>query len=386
MGDINVVLNVFGKGLPTFRDYQSLMICSLPCTRKGFYLDVPVSLSLDHAVFKPFQIWSNAEKMIFIRNQTKDKVIAYSWQSAALEGIVIIEAKPKKGILQPKESHAIIIFVNSFDLPCFVNIDLCCKLLDHSQHIRHKESLAAFYQRDEELAGQFTITEKGTFYPKNKVVVLPKPEMFFVNLSISVVILSTEDRDVCLNVEQQLQMSPQKELQFNSTNTFKTYCNKLISKMQDVSKNYSDIQLSGPYNIPFEKDNVETIQKTVECLIGDVVLSNMFSELISFSSNLYQPYYLQCAIHQEQRDQYLRKALVREKRFMELKQHMKLVESYLNSPQATTLDEIVKELIREGLYRAFSLGTSQTLKTLSPNFLYSSQSCKFRCPVCMHKQ
>lgn len=84
--------------------------------------------------------------------------------SCKVEGVVTAEASYRKGVLQPKESHAVIIKINTFHQPCDLRLQMSCKLLDHTTHIRHKESVVA-HKLKEELAGQFTITEKGTLYP-----------------------------------------------------------------------------------------------------------------------------------------------------------------------------------------------------------------------------
>lgn len=80
-------------------------------------------------------------------------------------GTIKAEVVHSKGVLKPKESHAIVIRLSSFDQPCQLRLQLACKLLDHSQHLEHKESLFAFNEKEEELDGQFTITEEGISYP-----------------------------------------------------------------------------------------------------------------------------------------------------------------------------------------------------------------------------
>lgn len=77
-----------------------------------------------------------------------------------------------KGILQPKESHAVIIQITSFDQPCRLRLQMACKLLDHTQHIMHTESVVAYNLKQQQLKGQFTITENDVTYPVIKPILL----------------------------------------------------------------------------------------------------------------------------------------------------------------------------------------------------------------------
>ncbi|KAK5645300.1 hypothetical protein RI129_006600 [Pyrocoelia pectoralis] len=81
------------------------------------------------------------------------------------EGVVAVEAFQRKGVLQPKESHSVVIRIQSFDQPCILNLQMVCKLLDHSEHIRHMESVHEFEKKQKELEGQFTITENDICIP-----------------------------------------------------------------------------------------------------------------------------------------------------------------------------------------------------------------------------
>lgn len=55
----------------------------------------------------------------------------------------------------------------SFDLPCKMDINVTCVLLDLTQLALYDESVAAFKSKEDEIRPYFTITEKGTEYPVN---------------------------------------------------------------------------------------------------------------------------------------------------------------------------------------------------------------------------
>ncbi|KAK4876024.1 hypothetical protein RN001_012446 [Aquatica leii] len=379
MGDKEITINITGDGCNKPTDYHKYMVEAIPSITKNPYLDVAITLSTDYLVIKPFQVWSGRETMIFIRNQSNN-LIGYSWQNASDQGTVFIESVKKKGLLQPKEAHAIPIRIFAFDQPCLLNLTMICKLLDHTQHIKHKESVAEYYHRDQELAGQFTITEKGTTYPKNEVVILPKPETFFTTLSISVCVISGPDRDLYLSVEDQLEQSPQKRLRLDLGVVFINYCSALVESVEkeEYFRNLLDMQ---KIDLKDKQNYLEKFKNVIECIIADTMLCNVFGEYVRFSNNLYQPYYSQCTIHGEMYEPFVGKEVLKKKHKLELKRHMHMTKSYLNAPQPTIIDDVFKELIRDSVHSVFQLGDRGKCEKLPFEYAHGVVKHKFRCPM-----
>ena len=75
-----VDLIICGEGSTCNKDFLREMLGTMPPTPKIMYLDNPVRLSVDHILMDKFLVWSTTEKMFFITNMTKDRVIGYSWE------------------------------------------------------------------------------------------------------------------------------------------------------------------------------------------------------------------------------------------------------------------------------------------------------------------
>lgn len=82
-----------------------------------------------------------------------------------MEGSVEANVLFRKGTLNPKESHGIIIEIHSFDKPSILRLQLACKLLNHTQYVEHRKTEAAYYMKEIELRDYFIITENGISYP-----------------------------------------------------------------------------------------------------------------------------------------------------------------------------------------------------------------------------
>lgn len=82
-----------------------------------------------------------------------------------MKGFVVAKVTNPKGALKPKEIKALIVEVRAFDKAGELEFRMICKLLDHTQYVKRKKSEAEYYLKQNELRGQFTITEHGITYP-----------------------------------------------------------------------------------------------------------------------------------------------------------------------------------------------------------------------------
>lgn len=92
---------------------------------------------------------------------------------SCVEGVVKIEAIHQSELLKAGETHAIVVRATSFDLPCKIDLNVSCELLDLTQRDLYEKSVTAYKQKEEEIKHFFTISEKGTEY-----AVITKPTCF----------------------------------------------------------------------------------------------------------------------------------------------------------------------------------------------------------------
>ncbi|KAF5306172.1 hypothetical protein FQR65_LT07448 [Abscondita terminalis] len=384
MGDEDFILNITGTGSDKPSDYYDNLVRTSPALPEHSNVDIDVNLSSELLVIKPFQVWMGRETMIFIRNQSNHKLIGYSWQNTSQKGVAFVQALRTKGLLYPKESHAIPLQIIAFDQPCILSLTMTCKLIDHSQHIRHKESVAAYHQREQEIEGHFTITEKGTFYPKNEVEILSKPEVFFTTLTITVCIISKPDRDIYISLENQLEQIPQRRLKLDVGLTFIDYCDEVL---ESIEKRTYFRKILNLQKLDFQNKSttLNMFKMVIESIFADIIHSEVFKKYLQFSNNLYQPYYCQCVIEGEVFEPLLGKKILKKKRLIELKKHLELVKSYLNAPQSTTIEIVLKSLINESIHNAFQLKGRVKPEKGPFEYSYGTFEHKFRCPICQCK-
>ncbi|KAB0795180.1 hypothetical protein PPYR_12019 [Photinus pyralis] len=352
MGESVSFITMKAIGIMEFEKYGSLDDYLPKVSYRN--IDNPVELSTDHLVIEPFTVWSFTDRMIFITNQTPDRIVGYSFLQCVQEGVVTVEAQQHKGVLQPKESRPIIIRIRSFDQACILNMQMVCKLLDHSEHIRHAESVHEHNSRQEQLAGQFTITAAGTSFPSNDVKVLPKAENFFLTLSLNICILGVSDRDICFTAEELFFQVPQSRLHINTATIFIDYTTSLLAK--ESVENVANALKTAPLKHTLDDSKTELVKFAVECILADTIFSGAFNHLLWFANHAHQSYYMQYAIDDEPNPPHTKKSVLKAKRRMGLKKHLHLVKSYLQAPQGPIYQSLFSQLLLDSMHEIFKLG------------------------------
>ncbi|XP_017769351.1 PREDICTED: coiled-coil domain-containing protein 108 [Nicrophorus vespilloides] len=316
--------------------------------------EVPITLSQDKLILDPFPVWSYVTRMIFIRNMTKNRIIGYSWNNCKLDGIVDIKVNCRKGVLKPRESKSVIIQVKSFGRPCKTRLQLPCKLLDHSLYYKHRKTTQDYNARQEEINLEFTITENGTSFPINEIEIFPCPKQFYVGIAIDVTITSIHDRDLHYTPIQQMQQSPHSHLDYHLDSVvFKCVSNlehdvdKPI-KSRIISLRDMETQMSKTVDVSLqstesdttqesESAGIDLLEKTMECIMGDVIFSELFKEFLGMYKRKSILYYEQIKNNQE-------------------RDYERLAKELYTDPQLDEISQVLSEVMTDSLHDMFQLG------------------------------
>lgn len=165
LGNRSIELAFTGRGyktLPIPLNEDPLNIQKIPYRLN---IHAPVELSTCHLAVENLLTWHKAQRIIFIKNLTSNRVIVYGWEEHIVEGVLTVKANVMEELLRPKESHAVFIEVEAYDKPCDLDFLFPCKFVDYTEWIEHRQSLLDYIKHEKDLDGQFIITESGTSYP-----------------------------------------------------------------------------------------------------------------------------------------------------------------------------------------------------------------------------
>ncbi|XP_044755231.1 cilia- and flagella-associated protein 65-like isoform X2 [Coccinella septempunctata] len=241
--------------------------------------DFPITLSADFIVVEPFSVWNTMEKLIYMRNISKDRVMEYTWKRSFLEGIIEIKADKSTGLLEPDEVVAILLKFQSFDIPAIATINMTCKILDITQGEIHEESLRKYRERQKQIDEYFMIDEKGTHTMENDFIIEPPSEEEYLTLAITFHTISTLELSHYLDVEQFFGQNP----------------------LESFESEIENLEI--PLNIPLATNPVESeesddtnnsfVSQILECFIMDTLRSPIFQELVHCQQRATPPYYIQ---------------------------------------------------------------------------------------------
>nr|XP_023030497.1 cilia- and flagella-associated protein 65-like [Leptinotarsa decemlineata] len=301
---------------------------------------VPATLSTDYLTVDPLLVWNSTERIIFIKNITKDRILQYHWGEAGIRNVVKITVVNKYGTLKPKESHSIVLKIFSFNEACITDISLSCTVDDLSGMYVHKKSMELHQQSAKEMEGQFIINETGTEEMHNNVILQEEPQPWTLSINIDINIIHAMDLDILKCSNNLFTCSPQADLDVD--------VNKIVERYSDSNnQNDPDSALSA--------ENSESVRTVMRQLISEVVFGNTFQKLLETSTNQSPVYYdqvtLDAEISQSRVAEPLSKEAIKKIREDEIKK-------FFSRPKLPVLSGALKELILDGIQEVFQLGVT----------------------------
>ncbi|XP_045473305.1 cilia- and flagella-associated protein 65 [Harmonia axyridis] len=326
LGSEKISMKFTGRGTYKY-DHDLIHNLNSPMPGISFHFgEFPITLSAEYMIIEAFSVWSDIERMIYMRNITKDREIKYTWQKSFIEGIIEIEADESSGIIEPDEVIAILLKVKSFEIPAISTINMSCELVDITQNERHKKSLQEYQERQKEIEQYFMIDEKGMHTATNDYIIEPPSELKYLTIAVTFHTISTLELSHYLDVEQFLGQNPLETFEPKKTDTSKICANK-------EGETIEEIELCNTYN-PF-------ISQILECFIMDTLRSPVSQELVRCYQKATPPYYVQF-----KQDEEKKKASGKKTDINELKK-------YFAKSQIKDVSETFKFLMKDSIQQIF---------------------------------
>ncbi|KAL3269184.1 hypothetical protein HHI36_008267, partial [Cryptolaemus montrouzieri] len=162
LGSEKVALKLSGRGTYKY-DHNLMQKFNSNIPKMSLNLgELPVTLSVDYLTVEAFPVWNTIDKLIYIRNVTKNRVMEYTWQKCSIGGIIEIKADKPSDLLQPQQTIGVLLNFKSFENPVIATINLSCKIVDVTQNEIHMESVERYQKKQEEIDQYFLIDDKGT--------------------------------------------------------------------------------------------------------------------------------------------------------------------------------------------------------------------------------
>ncbi|GJQ87781.1 putative coiled-coil domain-containing protein 108 [Trypoxylus dichotomus] len=376
LGDHFYPFRVSGTGIAQYSDRK--LHLTLPSKSSMNPMD-DIAISEEHIAVRPFFVWTKTETVIFIRNLSKVLLVGYCFESVSVEGIVDVKVLHGKGVLKPKETHMLVVQINAFDQPCSIRLQLPCKLLDHTAYYKHKQTAMTHELRQTKIKDYFIITEHETQHPTNDVVIAPMPLNFYKTISLDIDIMTPDRADDEMNDDRQLFQFPQYLLNLDYSRITAVLTPK--ERDQPINSSESLGNRTEEAGTPSERgevvttakqkeyQNIELLRDTIDCIILNVLESDLFWRVIREQNDTAPPYYIQF-----KDDDTLK--------YGDVKGRQHLVCRSLKTIQPPMLSDIFGQIIMDSIHEVFLLG-SQVKSTLDLQYVYDMDS--FKCKSCSHK-
>ncbi|XP_033220876.1 cilia- and flagella-associated protein 65-like [Belonocnema kinseyi] len=140
-----------------------------PYKDKFFIPEVPVYFNTDSITISPVSTNSTITRVIIIHNRHPKDVLGYSWERYKISEIIEAKVEPSNGRIPPLTTQTFLLTVFTGSESSKITICVTCKFINMSEkHLYEKETLSLF-EKSKELENEFIITEKGIQYPKDKL-------------------------------------------------------------------------------------------------------------------------------------------------------------------------------------------------------------------------
>ncbi|XP_057654867.1 uncharacterized protein LOC130893087 [Diorhabda carinulata] len=286
----------------------------------------PVVFSADYIIFECLPIWNHTEKIIFIENITKNKVIYYEWSSVNIPKYVKITAGEETGYLLPSQSHAVTVKVESFYESLLADFILTCQLTDLQQLFTMKkiEQLQKRYDTENENVLEFSTKKqkekvatikKEKCAEENSIQTFNDPVMYIMALTVRVNIVHRKD--------------------VNFTEIIKYYP---IDVSCCTRRNVNVFQETWINN----ELQINITEHVLNRIISDVVFSRAFKGVVKAMKEKTHMNYIQFEKNEK----------------LATSNSEKKLETFFSRPPLTVLSETLKTFIEDSFFDTFNISTA----------------------------
>ncbi|OAD53130.1 hypothetical protein WN48_10759 [Eufriesea mexicana] len=306
MGDKTQELTLKGEATFDFRSISTRKTIPSYCACKTPLF--PAYFSVDCIDICCISTHNSIVKMLLIYNNLDFDALAYEWKCHDNSKMLDVDVFPRKGILHPNAVQSFRVKVYTKGYSCRISIQILCIFFNATKRRDYQRSIIKYNILNQELEGQFTITEKGIHVPKPWLKILDKPEQYYKTLSLRSSIYPVEDENIRVTLLEELKASPSNMIFF------------------DDSKNCSIIKEKELYVVTF----------ILEGLLWDIVNSERFKNIVENNlipkRNLYYSQFM-----------------------MDLSERRTLVRRSYISPPLTLIDSILEQMLFMIVHDEFSL-------------------------------
>ncbi|CAG9862011.1 unnamed protein product [Phyllotreta striolata] len=246
----------------------------------------PVIFSKDQLNVKCLPTWNYCERVIFIENRSKTRLIYFQWTEVNIQDVIKITVREKTGILRPGKSKSLTIVIESFNQSLLSSFVVTCTAMDLQLMYIEKKFEAIkedLMKRKEE---EFEFSDYPVKYDdcdkNDEELICPDHVNYQVSLVVNVHVIDRKDMHIFL-------YDPTNVFKFNSTDSMKVDLPGLLAPRP----NKTNRCLSAKHEPRCQSVNADTIENVMEHVISDVVFNGTFPQIASTTFENYPPYYTQ---------------------------------------------------------------------------------------------
>ncbi|XP_071870317.1 cilia- and flagella-associated protein 65 [Bombus fervidus] len=312
MGDKTEELTIEGESTFDFRLASYPRAIPSYCTCKTSLFPAYFSIDCIDVWFLPMH--NVIVRMLLVYNNLDFDALAYEWICQDISEILYIDVFPRKGILHPKAVQSFRIKIYTKGYPCRIDVHIPCIFFNASKRRIYQRSIIKHAILSQELAGQFTITEKGTYVPKPWIKILNKPDVYYKTLSLRCSVCTIEDESTKVSLLNELKASPANVIYFDDSKK----CNVIDEKELCI------------------------VKFILEGLLWDIVNSKRFKKIVEDSlipnRNLYYTQFM-----------------------MDISERKRLIRRSYISPPLTFIDSLLEQMLFSIIHDEFSLKTAHLI-------------------------
>ncbi|CAG9770863.1 unnamed protein product [Ceutorhynchus assimilis] len=195
---------ILGNGVME-QEFQSSEIETMPKVC-NFIGNFPATLSVDYIDANIIPTFSRKKELIFITNNSRDRILQCEWITVKIDDLIEISARPNSFRLLPNDVLPVEIIITSFSQPCRAKFVLPCKLMYYLDIV---DSDAACLKK-EEINTEGVIMEACRSRQQMYIekVRLKQEYCEYASVTISIQMVHSKDLDESMNMFKQLKRYP----------------------------------------------------------------------------------------------------------------------------------------------------------------------------------
>jgi len=116
-------------------------------------------LSMERISFGNMPLFSQARRMVFVTNKSKDRSIFFEWHVTSHTDTQFLNIYPLRGEIRPNEYKMCRVTFQASGVPSFYDLDLVCEIADLHEYTKFKSQLVDWEKERDRQMTEFCVTE-----------------------------------------------------------------------------------------------------------------------------------------------------------------------------------------------------------------------------------